>query len=88
MRSQSHCPRSWSSRRIGSPVGPDPRPKARRLDLHERDEAVDLGLPWRELREDAPEPERFLAQPRSHPVVAGGRGVALVEDEVDDLEDR
>ena len=41
-----------------------------------------------ELGEDAPEPQRLLAQRRSHPVVAGGRRVALVEDEVDDLEHR
>jgi hypothetical protein len=40
----------------------------------------------RELGQDAAEPERVLAQRRSNPVVAGGRRVALVEDEVDDFE--
>ena len=42
--------------------------------------------PWtsgsrgRELGEDAAEPQRLLAERRPHPVVAGGRRVALVED--------
>ena len=36
----------------------------------------------------APEPQRVLAQRRAHPVVARGRRVPLVEDEVDDLEHR
>src|SRR5437899_8539111 len=31
---------------------------------------------------------RVLAQRRAHPLVAGGRRVALVEDEIDDLEHR
>ena len=41
-----------------------------------------------ELGEDAPEAERVLAEARPHPVVAGGRGVALVEHEIDHFEHR
>ena len=65
----------------------DPRPDPRRLDLHQRDEAVDLGLVRGEPGEDPPEPQRVLAERRPDPVLAGGRRVALVEDQVDHLED-
>src|SRR5204863_4819202 len=65
---------------------PEPRPRARRLDLHERDQAVDLRLRRHEPGQDAAEAKRVLAEGGSHPVVTGGRRVALVEDEVDDLE--
>src|SRR5712691_7900096 len=41
-----------------------------------------------ELRQDPAEAQGVLAQRRSHPVVAGGRRVALVEHEVDHLEHR
>jgi len=34
---------------------------ARCLDFHESDQAVHLRLPWSELREDAPDPQRILA---------------------------
>lgn len=64
------------------------RRRARRVELHERDEPVHLGLGRRELREHAPEAEGLLAELATHPAPAGGRGVALVEDEVDDLEHR
>ena len=67
---------------------PDPRAQPRRLDLHQRDQAVHLGLVGHQLGQDAAEPQRVLAQRRPHPVVAGGRRVALVEDEVDHLEHR
>ena len=66
----------------------DARPGAGRLDLHQGDEAVDLRLVRNEAGQDAAQPERVLAKRGSHPVVAGGRRVALVEDEVDDLENR
>ena len=49
---------------------------------------MDLGLLGDELGEDAAEAERVLAERGAHPVVAGGRRVALVEDQVDDLEHR
>ena len=41
-----------------------------------------------QLGQDAAEPQRILAERRPHPVVAGGRRVALVEDEIDHLEHR
>src|SRR5262249_5183076 len=53
----------------------------------EGDEAVDFGLGGGEFGEDAAEAEGVLAEGGSGPVVACGGGVALVEDEVDDLED-
>ena len=49
---------------------------------------MDLRLLRSELGQDAAETQRVLAERGSHPVVAGGRRVALVEDEVDDLEHR
>ena len=64
------------------------RAGARRLDLHQRDEAVDLRLLRSELGQDTAETKRILAERGSHPVVTGGRRVALVEDEVDHLEHR
>src|SRR5256884_2708496 len=66
----------------------DARGRSRRLDLHQRDQAVDLGLFWDELGEDAAQTQRLLAQRGPHPVLARGRRVAFVEDEVDDLEHR
>ena len=45
-----------------------------------------LRLRGQQLGEDAAEPERFLDQLRPDQVVAGGRRVALVEDQVDHLE--
>ena len=49
---------------------------------------MDLGLPRGELGQDPAQAQRVLAERGSHPVVAGGRRVALVEDQVDDLEHR
>src|SRR3989442_4654366 len=56
----------------------DPRAQARRLDLQQRHEAVDLRLPGSQLGQDAAEAERVLAERRSNPVVTGGRRVALI----------
>ena len=56
------------------------------MQLHQRDEAMHLRLRREQLREDAAEPERLLDQLRPDPVVARGRRIALVEDEVDHLE--
>jgi hypothetical protein len=57
------------------------------LDLHEGDQAVDFGFLRGKFGEDAAEAERVFAEGGAHEVVAGGGGVALVEDEVDDFED-
>ena len=64
----------------------DARSQARGLDLHQRDQAVHLGLLRREPCEDAPETQRVLAQRGPHPVVAGGGGIAFVEDQVGHFE--
>ena len=72
----------WLSRRAHA------RPGARHLDLHERDQAVNLRLLRSELGQDTAETQRVLAECRPHPVAAGGRRVSLVEDQVDDLEHR
>ena len=62
--------------------------EARGLDLHQRDQAVHLRLVRRESGEDPSEAQRILAELRPHPVVAGGRRVALVEHQVDHFEHR
>ncbi len=67
---------------VGSGTGGEPR----RLQLHERREAVHLGVVGDERREDAAEPHGLVAERRAHPVVALGRRVALVEEQVHDAE--
>src|SRR5438132_7830649 len=57
------------------------------MDLHERDEAVDLGLVRGELGQDATQTERLYAKRRSDPVLARRRGIPFVEDQVDHLKD-
>src|SRR5258708_20139548 len=49
---------------------------------------MDLRLLRSEFGEDAAKAERALTEGRAHPVVTRGGRVALVEDEVDDLEHR
>ena len=66
----------------------DPRPRSRRLDLHQGDESVDLCFLRGELGQDATEAKGVLTKGRSHPILSGRRRVALVEHEVDDLEHR
>ena len=68
--------------------GAHPGAQARRLDLHQRDQAVHLGLARGQPGEDAPEAQGVLAEGRAQQVVARRRRVPLVEDEVDDLEHR
>ncbi len=65
-----------------------PSSKARRLDLHQSDEAVDLRECGHELGEDPAEAECLRGDRWSHPVATGGGRVPLVEDQVDDLEHR
>jgi hypothetical protein len=48
---------------------------------------VDFWFGGSEFGEDVPEAERVFAEGGAHEVVAGGGGVALVEDEVDDFDD-
>ena len=66
----------------------DPGVGARGLQLHQRDQAVDLALVGHQAGEHPAEAQRLVAERRPHPVVAGGGRVALVEDQVDDLEHR
>ena len=69
-------------------VRADARRRPRGLDLHQRDQAVHLGFHRRQPRQHPPQPLRIVAERRPHPVVAGGRRVAFVEDQVDHLEHR
>ena len=64
------------------------RGKARSLDFHERDKAVDFRFAGRELGENAAEAQGVFTKGRTHPVVAGSGRVAFVENQVDDFEDR
>ena len=64
------------------------RPNPRRLNLHQRDEAMHLRLGRRELGEDAAQSQRIFAQRRPYPICAGSRRIAFIEDQVDDLENR
>src|SRR5207247_832492 len=66
----------------------DARVQARRLDFQQRHEAVNLGLLGNQLGQNPAEPERVFAQRRPHPLLAGGRRVALVAVELDDVERR
>ncbi len=70
------------------PVGAGAGGGARGLELQQRGQAVDLGLLRHQGREDAGQAQGVLAQGGAEPVVAGGGRVPLVEDQVDDLEDR
>src|SRR5436309_10662810 len=47
-----------------------------------------LGLFWCQLGQNAPESHRILAECRPHPVVAGRRRVALIENEINYLQNR
>jgi drug/metabolite transporter (DMT)-like permease len=65
-------------------AGPGPRG----LDLHERDQAVHLGLVGREFGEHAAEAQRLVAERGPHPVVTRGRRVPLIEDQINHFEYR
>src|SRR6266851_2885140 len=68
----------WSATRCGT----------RRLQLHQRQESVDLRLLGKELREHASQAECIVAECCPHPLVPGGCGVSLVEDQIDDGQHR
>ena len=67
--------------------GPDAGAQSGRLELHEGDEAVHLGLVGHEARQHTAQAERLGAEICSNPVFARGGRVSLVEDEVDHFED-
>ncbi len=62
------------------------RGSTRGLNLHQRYQSMHLRFIGHELRQDAAEAKRILAELRAHPVVTGGRRVTLVENQVDDFE--
>src|SRR5262245_43814445 len=64
----------------------DTRPRPRRLNLHQRDEAMNLRLLRNKSGQDAPETQRLIAQLKPHPALACGRRVTFVKDEIDDFE--
>src|SRR5262249_55842077 len=65
-----------------------PRLGTRCLNLHQSNQTVHLRLIRRKLSQNAAEAQRALAELRTHPVITSGRGVALIKDEIDDLEHR
>src|SRR5207237_8473542 len=65
----------------------DTSTQTRRLYLHKREEPVDLRLVRGEFGQDAAQTERLFAKRRSDPVLARRCGIALVEDQIDHLED-
>src|SRR5579871_2391826 len=67
-------------------LGTCARRQTRGVELHERQQAMNLSLTRHELRENAPEPQRLLTQLGTHPVLSLRGCIAGVEDEVDHLE--
>jgi len=61
--------------------------RARGLDFHERDQAVDLGFLRGQFGDDPSQAQCVFAECRAHPVAAGGCGITFVKDEIDDFED-
>ena len=88
IKSWSQRARFCSVRGIGEPSGPGAGGEARGLDFHQREEAEHLGLVGHQAGEDAAEALRLGAQGRADQVLAGGGRIALVEDQVDDLQHR
>ena len=79
--------RSWSSSRTRSPAGSDPRIAPCVVEQHECQQPGRLGLIG-EQRDHGPcQPDRLGAQLPADQGIAGRRRVALVVDEVQDLED-
>ena len=64
-------------------VAGDPRSESRRVELHERDERLRLGLARHQARDHARESQGLGRDIRPHPLLARGGQVALVEDQVE-----
>ena len=86
IRAASQRDRSWSSSRTSSPSGADPRLPASVVEEHQREEAHDLRLVGEQRPHDPGQADRLARELAAHEDVARGRGVALVEDQVEDLE--
>ena len=86
---RSQRARSWSSSSTGVPVAARPARAIREawisISASRPQTSASRGA---SVGQHAAQAQRVLAQRRPHPVVAGGRRVALVEDQVDDLEHR
>ena len=83
LQQRSQRPRFWSGSRTGCPSGPT---RAARRDAWISINATrpcTSASPGISVAEHATEPQRLVAQRRPHPVVAGGRRVALVEHQLD-----
>ena len=70
------------------PVGVDARVAPRVVQQHQREQPARLALLRHQLDQQAPEPDRLRAQLAPHERRAGGRRVALIEDQVDGGEHR
>ena len=68
--------------------GPDARARTRGLDLHQGDEAVHFRLARGEPGEDSTQTYGVVAEAWPHPIVTGRRGIAFVENEIEDAEHR
>ena len=86
IRSRSQSRRSCSARRTSDAVGGDAGGAAGVQQQEQRQQSVRLRLVGHQLGEYAGEPDRLGAQVKPQQG-AGGRRVALVEDQVDDGED-
>ncbi len=53
-----------------------------------RDQTMNLRFLRSQLGQDSPETERILAKRGPHPVIAGGRRISFVEDQIDNFENR
>ena len=71
-----------------APSGPVRASMARRLDLHQGQEAEHFGILGHQPGQHAAEPLRLQAQARPDKVVARRGRIAFIENEVDDLEHR
>src|SRR5580704_927982 len=68
--------------------GSDPRVQTGGLNLHERDQAVYFRLSRREFGKDAPQAQSVFAESGTRPVITRGCGIAFVENEIDDFQNR
>ena len=67
-------------------MGAGPGVPARVVEQHQGEQAEHLGLVGHQRRQQLAQAQRLRAQLSPHQVLAGGGGVALVEDQVDDRE--
>ena len=70
------------------PLRAGTRGAARVVEQHQREQPERLGLGGHQRRQQLAQPQRLRAQLGAQQVLAGGGGVALVEDQVDDREHR